>query len=95
MPGPMCTKLEQQELLFDRMVERCGVDVGRLARLDDGQGYAQARTRCLLCPAPSLCAFWLDAAPSNSEPVFCPNLDLFQQCIPQAMRDARKPSGGA
>lgn len=88
MPGPMCRRFEQQELLFNRMIERCGVDVGHLARLEDGQAYARARTRCLLCPAPRLCAFWLDAAPKHSEPVFCPNLDLFRQCTPQATPNA-------
>ena len=81
MPGPMCRRFEHQELLFNRMIERCGIDVGRAVRLEHGEAYAQARTNCLLCRAWVECAHWLDAE-SEQTPAFCPNLALFCKCMP-------------
>ena len=81
MPGPMCRRLERQELLFNRMIERYGVDVGRAVRLEHGEVYARARTQCVLCQACGECALWLESE-CGQAPAFCPNLAFFRDCKP-------------
>jgi hypothetical protein len=79
MLGSMCRRRAQQELLFNRMIERCGVEVVEAVRLEQGEAYARAADACLLCPASGECAAWLDSG-SPLAPTFCPNLAFFRRC---------------
>lgn len=84
MHGPMCRRLAQHEMLFARMMERCDVDAGRAHRLERGEAYAAAASRCLLCHASTECAHWLTDKGTNEAPTFCPNLAFFRCCATAA-----------
>lgn len=85
MPGPLCRRLARQEVLFSRMIERCGVDAVHAIRREQGDAYARASTTCLLCRASVECALWLDSE-SDQAPIFCPNLAFFRDCAPLPAR---------
>ena len=52
-------------------MERLDVEASALARLRQGQAYADARARCLTCGT---------SGPASGEsPEFCPNLRLFAE----------------
>jgi hypothetical protein len=79
----MCRRFAQQEMLFNRMIERCGVDVGRAVRLERGEAYARAKTKCLVCRASVECGQWLDIEGEQAvTPAFCPNRVFFCKCVP-------------
>jgi len=60
--------------------ERLDVDGAALARVRQGQAYADARARCLTCGTSDRCLRWLDSRPARIEPpAFCPNLRLFEE----------------
>jgi hypothetical protein len=79
MLGPMCRRRAQQELLFNRMMERCGVEVVQAVRLEQGEAYARAVDACLFCRRSGECAAWLEGG-SPLAPNFCPNFAFFRRC---------------
>lgn len=81
MSMPMFHRVERRARRMHDMMERLGVDPGKLVRLQGGDAYSEARLRCLRCAAGDECLRWL-AAPTSAEslPEFCPNLTLFRTC---------------
>lgn len=81
MRWPMLRHVERQASRMNEMMERMDVDPVQLARLRDGDAYAEARTACLHCINAQDCLLWLDAAqPGAGTPDFCPNTELFKAC---------------
>lgn len=63
------------------MMARLQVDVPALARMRNGDAYAEARARCLLCDRAAECLRWLDRSGElDGEPDFCAILDVFNTC---------------
>ena len=76
----MTRRVERQATRMHEVMERLDVDAAALARVRQGQAYAEARARCLTCGTSDRCLRWLDSRPPSSEPpVFCPNLRLFEE----------------
>ncbi len=76
----MTRRVERQASRIHEVMERLDVDGAALARLHQGQAYAEARARCVTCGTSDGCLRWLDSRPSSSErPEFCPNLRLFEE----------------
>ena len=76
----MTRRVERQATRMHEMMERLDVDGAALARLSEGQVYADARTRCLTCGTSGECLRWLDSPhASGEEPAFCLNLSLFER----------------
>ena len=81
MRWPMTRRVERQACRMHEMMDRLDVDAATLARLRQGDAYAEARTRCLSCGTSDRCLRWLDEPhPSAQRPTFCPNLTLFDSC---------------
>ena len=79
MRGAKMRHVERRARRMHEMMEVLGVDAGRLARLDQGEAYAQARLRCLNCSEAGRCLEWLEhAVPHSAGPEFCGNVDLFK-----------------
>ncbi|MFM9846841.1 MAG: DUF6455 family protein [Hyphomicrobiaceae bacterium] len=80
MDWPMTRRVERQATRMHDVMERLNVDGAALARVRQGQAYAEARTRCVTCGTSDRCLRWLDSPPASSKPPdFCPNLRLFEQ----------------
>lgn len=76
MNWPITRHVERRARRLHDVMRRLDVDPVQLIRLDAGQSYAQARTRCLECRRAERCLAWLDT-PAGAAPEFCPNLELF------------------
>ena len=59
------------------MMRRLGVDEVNLACRDIGAADAAVKA-CFACAKSAECTSWLDAAPNDGLPSFCPNIHLFQ-----------------
>jgi Family of unknown function (DUF6455) len=76
----MTRRVERHATRMHEVMERLDVDGAALARQRQGQGYADARKRCMTCGTSDQCLRWLDSKPATGgAPEFCPNLRLFQQ----------------
>ena len=76
----MTRRVERQATRMHEVMERLDVDGAALARVRQGQAYADARDRCLTCGTSDKCLRLLDSQPASTEPPeFCPNLRLFEQ----------------
>ena len=76
----MARRVERQATRLHDMMDRLNVDGAALVRARQGEAYADARTRCLMCGTSDKCLRWLDREPASVEPpAFCPNLRLFEQ----------------
>ncbi|MCR4269058.1 DUF6455 family protein [Nitratireductor sp. ZSWI3] len=74
-------KLETQAHLMGRMIDRCGVDIERLAADRLGQTLASAVRACSQCSSTKSCQNWLDATAGETHlnpPAFCPNATRFE-----------------
>lgn len=81
MDWPMFRTVERQAIRMAKMMEKLGVDPGKLVRLRRGEAYADARTKCLQCTNVHECLHWLDADPPSAEsPRFCANIEVFEKC---------------
>ncbi len=91
MNWPQVRRVEQRARRMNDMMRRLGVDASTLARVDAGDAYLEARTRCLDCASCDECLRWLMTSDTGSAiPEFCPNLDLFLPCRsepPEASND--------
>ena len=75
----MTRRVERQATRMHEVMERLNVDAAALARVRQGQAYAEARARCLTCGTSDRCLRWLDSGSASSEPPeFCTNLRLFE-----------------
>lgn len=81
MPGPMVTQVERRARRMNEMIQALNVDEVALMRLDRGEAYAEARTKCLHCVCPGECLAWLDAGGLKDDGLwYCPNRELFVKC---------------
>ena len=82
MDWPMYRHVECQANRMIDMIQRLGVDTGKLVRLEQGGAYAEARQKCLNCLSARECLSWLRASPPSGErPLFCANFELLEQCM--------------
>ena len=79
---PMYRHVERQASRMHEMMHELDVDPLKLARLQSGNAYAEARSRCLHCAEAHGCLYWLESAAHDGGelPGFCPNLELFRTC---------------
>jgi hypothetical protein len=70
----------RQATRMSQMMHRLNVNTLKVACVREGQAYVQARLTCFDCAIAAHCLDWLDAAPGDAQPTFCPNLPLFVQC---------------
>ena len=77
----MTRRVERQATRMHEVMERLNVDGAALARVRQGQAYADARAGCLTCGTSDQCLRWLDSitTATGDPPEFCPNLRLFEQ----------------
>jgi len=76
----MTRRVERQATRMHEVMERLDVDAAAVARVRQGQAYAEARARCLTCGTSDRCLRWLDSRSASSEPPeFCPNQRLFEE----------------
>ncbi|MBU2583151.1 MAG: hypothetical protein KJ622_15695 [Alphaproteobacteria bacterium] len=81
MTGPLVSQVERRARRMHDMITALNVDEIALMRIDRGEAYAQARTKCLRCVCPGECLAWLDAGREKGEPLwYCPNRDIFEKC---------------
>ena len=79
MVWPMARRVERRARRMQEIIRRLDVDAPALARLRQGDAYAEAFNSCLACGTSDKCLRWLDQAqPTNQRPSFCPNLSLFE-----------------
>jgi len=79
---PMFNQVRHRQELMDHMMETLGVDVLTAVRLDHGQAFVNARTRCRDCLHESECRNWLDLPQGlPSLPDFCPNARFFRRVV--------------
>ncbi len=71
--------VERQARRMHDMMNRLDVDAVALVRQRNGDVYAEARARCLLCQEGTKCLRWLDGK-SGGAPDFCPVLHFFKAC---------------
>ncbi len=84
MRWSMCRHVERQAQLMGELMERLGVDPVAAARHQHGASFAQARTKCILCPSSRKCRQWLDGIPEAADPShYCPNMAFFRMCMRQ------------
>ena len=70
---------ERQASRMHDMMKRRDVDARALVRQRNGEVYAEARSRCLLCHESVRCLRWLDGKYGGS-PDFCPVIHCFDAC---------------
>jgi hypothetical protein len=71
---------------MDQMMETVGVDAARLARLDHGLVWYEARSRCLACLNERACRDWISATESagpQPPPDACANAQIFRAVVAQ------------
>lgn len=78
MLWPMYDHVERRARRLHDMIERLGVDAVTLARLRQGDAYAEAREQCLHCVQAGDCLHFLADCSDDSRPEFCPNLALLE-----------------
>lgn len=85
MTRPMVDHVMQREERLQTLVERLGIDIGRLVRADHGTTLAKANWNCIRCPHPNACLDWLNARAAGlsvNRPHFCPNCELLSAYLP-------------
>ena len=79
MQWPMFRRIEKQARRMREMMARLRVDPVALARARNGNAFAEARNRCVVCGTTEECARYLHKPEGTaSVPDFCPNHQLFQ-----------------
>ncbi len=73
--------VERQAVRMHQMMNRLNVDAIALVRLNNGDVYAEARSRCLSCLDSDRCQRWLDGDGGlQRSPDFCPIVHLLSAC---------------
>ncbi len=81
MRSPMARRVELRARRLHDMMRRLDLDAVALMRLQQGNVYAQVRSRCLSCGTSDECLRWLDEPPQmGRRPDFCPSLSLLDAC---------------
>jgi hypothetical protein len=62
---------------MNRMMEKCGVDIGAAQRVDGGLAFKEARAKCRYCLHEETCRRWLTVRAPRTGPDFCPNSAFF------------------
>ncbi len=63
------------------MMERMGANPGVAVRIDKGNAWYEARTKCVSCWHEYECRNWLEGSEVLQGPTdFCPNVAFFQRC---------------
>jgi len=79
--SPIQRTLERRAVRMQQMMHRLDVDALALVRLRNGEAYAEARTKCMVCDEGHECLRWLDEGGMETRgPDFCPNLGYFNSC---------------
>jgi hypothetical protein len=79
MAWPMSARIEKQARRMSEMMARLKVDSLALARARGGNGFAEARNRCIACGTSEECKQWLEKPEGAAGgPDFCPNWGLFR-----------------
>lgn len=79
---PTSDQVLRQQMLMHRMIETCGVDGYRAARIDGGLAFLEACTKCRFCPHEQGCRLWLGLDDEvRLPPDFCPNAAFFLSCV--------------
>ena len=90
---PMLHQVEGRARRTQQMIERLRVDPLKLVRLDRGGVYAEVHEKCLQCRAADTCLLWLQLDEDETEhPDFCPNLEVFLDCIESSGLDEDEKS---
>jgi hypothetical protein len=78
---PMFGQVLRRQRLMDAVMEASYVDVIAAIRVDEGQAFMDARSRCRNCFNEIRCRNWLGSSePKSGPPDFCPNAALFTRC---------------
>lgn len=81
MSWSMHRRVESQEIRLHEMADRLDVSLLTLARMRQGDAYAEAREQCLFCCEADRCRRWFeDPAQAHTRPDFCPNLPILEAC---------------
>ncbi|MEQ8824371.1 MAG: DUF6455 family protein [Filomicrobium sp.] len=81
MDRPLLRRVEMRARRMQDMVDALDVDEVALIRARSGEGYSQARSKCLHCYNADECLHWLKTDDrSDNPPEFCPNFELFVSC---------------
>ncbi len=81
MDRPLLRRVEMRARRMNDMVAALQVDEIALIRAKSGEGYSEARSKCLHCINASECLHWLQVEEVDKDaPEFCPNYDLFKTC---------------
>jgi hypothetical protein len=76
MEWAMQRTVERQANLMHAMMKYLNIDAVALVRQRNGEVYAEARTRCLVCQRSAECLEWMDGQ-SDGAPDFCPLVQFF------------------
>ena len=79
-------RMNEHSSLMGRMMERLGVDTGKLAISGSGTDLANAARRCMSCGAEAECRQYLDDGAAKGAPGFCPNSGLFKANLKPAQK---------
>lgn len=78
---PMFHQVFRRQELMDEIMEASQVDVIEVVRIELGQAFMDARSKCRFCVYETRCRAWLFSPETkNGPPEFCPNAELFRMC---------------
>lgn len=81
MDRPLLRRVEMRARRMQDMVDALDIDEIALIRAKSGEGYSEARSKCLHCCNADDCLHWLKTEHHSGDvPEFCPNLELFISC---------------
>ncbi|MEO1282761.1 MAG: DUF6455 family protein [Pseudomonadota bacterium] len=80
---PSVAHVENRAKRLQDVLSHLSINPAAFARLDRGDAYAAARSKCLKCTNAHECLTWLAASghTGDARPEFCPNLETFQRCL--------------
>ena len=78
---PLFRRVLRRQRLMDAMMKASGVDVLETIRVDAGQAFLDARSKCRNCHNERQCRLWIQSGEVGRDaPDFCPNSTLFRKC---------------
>lgn len=79
---PTVALVEKRANRLHEVIKALGINPAKLARLDRGAAYQQAREKCLYCSFADECVAWLSNGHTLNRDAadFCPNRDCFDRC---------------
>jgi hypothetical protein len=71
----------RRQKLMDEIMEASHVDLVEVMRIELGQAFTDARSKCRFCTNETRCRAWLFSPETKGgPPEFCPNAELFRMC---------------